>query len=1100
MESDFLQWLRSIGLESYAEVFQANDIDLDSIGYLKESDFEELGLSLGHRRRILAAVEALSDKSQGSDEATAPRSRSADAERRLLTVLFIDIVESTQMADRLDPEALQEVIRQYQTAVTAAVVRYEGYVAKFLGDGVVAYFGWPKAHEDEAERAVRATRDAFTAIKAHKSLKGVNLRARAGIASGEVVVGDIVGEFSTDDAAAIGATPGMADRLQRFAKPFEVTISPTTRRLLGGAFELENLGMHELKGFAEPVRIWRIAGDSKAETRFDAAHRARLTALVGRDRELALLRECWEQAKAGQGQAVFVSGEAGIGKSRIVEEFRRKMADDPRFGVRYQCSPHRTNNAFHPVVQQLRAASGIADEDKPAAKLEKIETLLKLTAPNLATVVPWIASLLRIPTGNAYAPIDAPPQQQRQRTVGCLVDQVLSLSDQQPAFMVVEDAHWADHSMLDYVEDVLKAIEGKRVLLLVTHRPELERPWPSVAYLTSLCLDRVDNQQSAGIVRAVAGQMLDHETVRRIVQRGEGVPLYLEELTKIFFAVESAADYDPTQVPTTLQSSLLARLDRLGDAKAVAQMGAVIGRDFSESLLSTLVDWPKDGLTAALNRLEETGLVLRHGSSPDATYTFKHALIQDAAYASLLLSQRQALHSKVIEILEARHAHKEPGLADLLGYHALRAEDWTRAYRYFKEAAQDAIGRFALREAVGQYEQAIVASRNLPDTPELLSDVTDLMFELRNALWALGRFQEILIHLDEAERLSASLGDSVRLGWVAVYRSASLWQLGRSDESKAACERGLEIARESGVLDLDVAANFYLGCAYVTSGECRMAEQYFERVVEALPGELATAKCGLPFAPSIIARSWLVWSYAERGEFALSDKNAKEAIDLAEGLSQPFNQAHIDYDVGYAKIVSGDLAGAIEALDASYSLIEKWGLTYLSPFTMGFLGHALMEAGKQERGLPLLEGACERYDKIGLGLFKSLVNMQLAHAYLRAGRLAEASSTLDRALQIARSRGERGHEAYGMLVQALLAAATGQQGLEDATRCLESAMERAKELGMEPLVAQCHLGFAQILSGADSDEGRQHLSTARQLFDRLGVRSAEGLEAGGGTT
>ncbi len=1101
MENNFLQWLKSIGLESYADVFRANDIDLESIAYLKESDFSALGLSLGHRRRIMAAIEALAGKGEGGEaaDAPAPRPRRTEAERRLLTVLFIDIVESTQMADKLDPEALHEVIRQYQTAVTAAVVRYDGYVAKFLGDGVVAYFGWPRAHEDEAERAVRAARDAFTAIKTHKSLKRVNLRARAGVASGEVVVGDIVGEFTTDDAAAIGATPGMADRLQRFARPFEVTVSPTTKRLMGGAFELENLGTHELKGFADPIRIWRVSGDSKAVTRFDASHRARLTALVGRDSELALLRDRWEQAKTGEGQTVFISGEAGIGKSRVVEEFRRHMADDPRFGMRYQCSPHRTNNAFHPVVQQLRAATGIADEDKPAAKIEKIETLARLTAPNLKSVVPWLASLLRVPTGEAYPPIDVPPQQQRQRTIACLVDHLLSLSDRQPALMVVEDAHWADHSMLDYVEEVMRAIEGRPVMLLVTHRPEMERPWPDLAHATSITLDRVDREQSAGIVRAVAGQMLDGAAVKQVVQRAEGVPLYLEELTKAIFAMESGANYDATLVPTTLQSSLVARLDSLGEAKTAAQMGAVLGREFSGSLLSELVDWPAEALSAAVEKLVEAGLVVRRGSSSEATYSFKHALIQDAAYATLLVSQRQALHGKVIEILEDRHCHKEPGLADLLGYHALRAEDWLRAFRYFKQAAQDAIGRFALREGVGQYEQALIASKSIPDSPEISSEITDLMFELRNALWALGRFQQILTHLDDAERLAVRMGDSVRLGWVAVYRSASLWQLGRSDESKAACERGLEIARESGVRDLDVAANFYLGCAYVTSGECRMAEQYFERVVEALPGALAVEKCGLPFAPSIIARSWLVWSYAERGEFALSDENAREAIALAEGLSQPFNQAHIYYDVGYAKIVSGDLDGAIAALDDSFSLIEKWGLTYLSPFTMGFLGHALVEAGQQDRGLPLLEEACARYDKIGLGLFKSLVFMQLAHAYLRADRLAEASSTLDRAMQTARGRGERGHEAYGMLVQALLAAATGQQGMEDATRCLENALERAEGLELAPLVARCHLAYAKILADADSDEGRQHLTTARQLFDRLGVRSADGMEAGGST-
>lgn len=1088
MDSRVLRLLRKLGLEAHSAAFEANDIDFEALGYLDDDDLKELGLSLGHRRKLMAALSAPDDHEgeRGPPALEPDIGGQGAAERRLLTVMFIDVVDSTPLSQKLDPEELRALMRNYQVAVTAAVVRYDGYVAKFLGDGVLAYFGWPRAHEDEAERAVRAARDALSAVKAIATKAGEHLRARVGIATGEVVVGSIVGDITTDEEAVVGAAPGLADRLQRVANPFEVVIGPTTRQLLGNAFELESLGGHELKGFDELVEVWRVADEVQAESRFEAARGGRMVRMIGRAHELGLLEERWQLAKEREGQVVVLLGEAGIGKSRLVREFRKKIGEDPRFGLRYQCSQYQTNNAFHPVVEQIRRSSGIADDDPAEAKIEKIETLVGLASDNLERAVPIVASLLRVRTGSAYPTLDMPAQQLRQRTIECLVEQIVLLSSRQPVLVVVEDAHWADPSMLDYVGELINAIEGLPVLLVITFRTESEGHWPDRSHLTSIMLGRIGRRQASEMARSIGTDLRD-ETLEAIVRRAEGVPLYVEELTRTVVEAEETAGDDVDLVPTTLQNSLVARLDRLGDAKAVAQIGSVIGREFDHNLLISLARLAGVSLDGSLEKLVESGLVIRRGAPPDAVYVFKHALVQDAAYATLLMSNRRALHGRVVEALDSRAADDKNEHIDLIAHHALQAEDWQRAFEAYKDAGNGAIVRSALHEAVGQFKQALVAAANLPDTPEKSVQVIDLLFELRNALWALGQFEEILSHLHEAERLSAVLGDEVRLGWISVYRGASLWQIGQSDEAKAAADRGREIGVAAEDLSLEMAANFYLGCAYVTTGECQTAEAYFERVVAALPGDLAKEKCGLPFAPAIISRSWLVWSYGERGEFALAQEHADRAIELAEEIGNPFNRAHIYYDVGYLEIVRANLQGAIEVLQRSMELIDKWSLVYLSPFTMGFLGHACIESGDRARGLSLLEEANNRYARMGLGLFKSLVGMELANGYLQAGRIDDASRQLEKSLKVAGQRGERGFEAYGFFVLGGIAAATNGGDTDDARQSYENAIARAEELGMAPLAAQCHLALGRLLEEGSAEEAKVHLSRSRTLFEGLGL-------------
>nr|WP_272871499.1 adenylate/guanylate cyclase domain-containing protein [Ruegeria lacuscaerulensis] len=1075
-------WLSAIGLERYAVLLDENDVDLETLRHLNDEDLRELGFSLGHRRRLLAA---LSPSAQAFDKGSVTE---AEPERRLLTVLFVDIVDSVVLSRQLDPEEMRDLIKRYQSAIVSAVLRYQGYVAKFLGDGVLAYFGWPEAHEDEAERAVRAAKDAFAAIQEIRSRDGRQLQARAGAASGEVVIGTIVGDVMNDDAAVIGATPGLADRLQRLARPNEIVVGPLTRQLLGRRFEVEDIGLNELKGFDEPVQAWRVGEESAAETRFEASQFEGFTPLVGRSSELQLIRDTWSLSKTGSGQVITLSGDPGIGKSRLVEELRHEIAGDRRFGYRYQCSPHHTNSALFPVITGMRRAAGIADQDSDAVQLEKLENILGLTDCPLVKSMPLISSLLRIPTQGRYNELDLPPVQLRQATIGCLIDQVLQMSRQHPIIIVFEDVHWADPTTLELLRNLIEAIAEVPIMLLLTHRPEFSPDWQDCSYWHEISLSRIGRRQSLRIINAVSGDALNAKAAKQIVERADGVPLFVEELTKAFQEAGSDGGKAP---PATLQTSLSARLDRLGAAKAIAQVGSVIGREFDHEEIVGLSKEINLDCNLELENVVNSGLVLRRGIPPEASYMFKHALVQDAAYSTMLKSRRQELHCAFADLLESKHSNRKGEIAAIVAHHASMGEDWPRAFREFRRAGEDAVGRSALREAAGQFRSALDASKNLDMDAEAAIAAIEVRFSLRNVLWALGQFGAILGPLDEAEKLAIAFEDNLCLGWVSVYRGASLWQVGRSAESKAAAERGRDIAQHLGDRPLEVAANFYLGCAYVTSGELRTAENYFERVVSALPGEAALEKCGLPFAPAIIARSWLVWSYAERGDFGQAAQLAEQAEALADRQDNPFNRAHIGYDIGYYQIVRGDIDGAIETLSNASSVINTWGLTYLSPFTNGFLGFAEVLSGKIDEGIARLEQACDLYNDIGLGLFKSLVFMQLALGYLKAGRPEDASRRLAQALDIAQSRGERGHEAFGLFVMGEISNGTGEGGDFDARKCYESALRLSKNLEMRPLAAQCHLRLGHLSAKWDNTEAADHLNLARQLFGELGIRGNE---------
>jgi class 3 adenylate cyclase len=714
---DVAEWLRGLGLEQYAPAFRDNDIDGEVLRRLTSEDLRELGVvSVGHRRRLLDAVAALGDAQPApSASPTVPTGVGAavEAERRQLTVMFCDLADSTMLASRLDPEELGEVVAVYHRCTAEVVGRFGGFLAKYVGDGVLAYFGYPVAHEDDAERAVRAGLEVANAV-AGLDHRGVLLSARVGIATGLVVVGEIGGG---EPNAVVGETPNLAARLQAEAPPGGVVIAPATRRLAGDWFRYRDLGPRPLKGIAEPVPLTQVLGERSAESRFAAIRAAMLTPFVGREQEIALLLDRWQLASEDEGQVVVLSGEAGIGKSRIVEMVRERVAD-AGIRIRWQCSPYHTNTALHPVIGQLTAAARIEMDDPSATKLEKLERLVVPPGSGSGDVVPLLADLLAIPIGDRYPPLTMAPEARRARTLRALAAQLIALSQRRHVLFLVEDAHWIDPTTRELLDSVIEPIAGHRVLLLVTGRPEFQNPWGGHSHVTTLALNRLGQRQSADLVSHVAGgRVLPDAIARAIVTRGDGVPLFVEELTKSVLESGLLREADgqlilegplpPLAIPTTLQGSLLARLDRLAATREVAQIGAAIGREFDYELLTAVAGLPDTQLRHALSQLEAAGLIFRRGNPPEASYTFKHALVQDAAHDSLLKSRRQLLHARIAAAIEQHYPETASSQPQLLAQHLAEAGLAERSARAWLDAGRLAASRSESREAATQFARGI---------------------------------------------------------------------------------------------------------------------------------------------------------------------------------------------------------------------------------------------------------------------------------------------------------------------------------------------------------------------------------------------------------
>jgi class 3 adenylate cyclase len=658
-------WLRGLGLGQYEGTFRDSEIEADILAELTEADLEKLGLPLGPRKRILKAIANLDDAEKASGVSGAARPLPEDAaERRQLTVMFCDLAGSTALSARLDPEDMRQVIRAYQQACSGVIARYDGFVAKFMGDGILAYFGFPRAHEDDAGRAVRAGLEIAGVVGTLETRAKARLEVRIGIATGLVVVGDLVGQGAAQEQAVVGDTPNLAARLQALAEPGEIVVASATRRLLRGGFHLRDLGRHAVKGLAEPVEAWVAEGVSSSDSRFEAAHTARPANLVGRETESTLLRERQRAAWQGEGQIVLISGEAGIGKSCLSAWLAEQVAHETYTRLRYQCSPYHRDSALYPFVQQLVRSAQIAPDESAECKLDKLEAVLGLATARTQEITPLIASLLSIPLNGRYPALGLSPVLQRRQTLSALLDQMEALARQKPLLMLFEDAHWADATSLELLNLAIERVKRLPVLLLITFRPEFEAPWTGLPDVATVALSRLNGSQAELMVGNVAGgRRLPDEVLAQIVAKTDGVPLFVEELTKHVLEsgllIEDGEHYrldgplPPLAIPSTLQDSLMARLDRLATVKEIAQIGAAIGREFSYALLKAVVGRDEASLQATLAQLVDAELLFQTGAPPDLRYIQARA---GAGYGLRKSPQKPTANTSSAHRADARRA------------------------------------------------------------------------------------------------------------------------------------------------------------------------------------------------------------------------------------------------------------------------------------------------------------------------------------------------------------------------------------------------------------------------------------------------------------
>ncbi|UWU77877.1 AAA family ATPase [Bradyrhizobium huanghuaihaiense] len=1030
---DVTAWLCGLGLGQYEQAFRENDIDAEVLMDLTAEDLIGLGVaSIGHRRKLLAAIAALRVGSiLATPAAAAPAAISAkvslapEAERRQLTVMFVDLVDSTALAARLDPEEMAQILRTYHSAVAGAIARFEGHVAKYMGDGVLAYFGYPRAHEDEAERAVRAGLTAVAAVHSLGSAHGETLAARVGIATGSVVVGELIGEGAAREETVVGDTPNLAARLQALAEPDTMLISARTRELIGGLFELAELGVQILKGFPVPVRVWRVVGEGVAESRFEALHGAGLTPLVGRENEIGLLLEHWERAKEGEGQVVLLGGEPGIGKSRLVRALRGRLEHEPHTALGHYCSPHHQTSPLHPVIGLLERAAGFAADDPAATRLDKLEALLALSSDDVTAVAPLLAALLSLETAARYPPVDLSPHRQKERTLEVLVDQVLGLAARRPILAVYEDVHWADPTSLELLDFLVDRVQDAPVLVLITFRPEFAPPWTRHAHVTALTLSRLSRRQGAAMVaRLSGGKALPPAVLDQIVAKTDGVPLFVEELTRTVLETNLLRDegdhyalagpLPPMAIPTTLQESLLARLDRLAPAREVAQVAAAIGREFSHELLAMTAQLPENELLAALDDLVGSGLVFRRGTPPQATYSFKHALVQDAAYATLVRAKRQRLHARIAAALDQHFPETVQAQPELLAHHYTKAELAEPAIDYWLRAGQAEIARSATAEAIAQLIKGLELITVLPDDAARWRRELELQVALGVALMAAKGWAapEVGQANARARDLCERLGDTSRLfpvlygEWVFHVVRAEL------ESGRTAGEDLLSRAQEQNDAAAETVGNRIVGTAALLRGEPAVARIHLERTL-ALYDPAAHRSLAFLFAqdPRVSGLSVLSWALFALGHPEQARTRSEEALTDAKELS---HRNTLGYALLYGCILSQLSRDRGEAEDRANSLIAlaaDQGSPHFLAAGNVIRGWMLGATGELEAGITQLRDGLTRWQATGAGFLVPYFLSLLAELHGQAGAVIDGLDVVTKALDRAEATGERWFEA-----------------------------------------------------------------------------------------
>ena len=1115
---DVAEWLASLDLGEYAQRFAENGIDLSVICDLTENDLKELGVLLGHRRKMVRAIAEL-QRAGGSTPQMAIELGRERAERRQLTVMFCDLVGSSALAAQLDPEDMRQVMARFHGRIGEVIGGYEGIIARYMGDGVLAYFGYPQAHEDDAVQAVRAGLALVDSVANLQTGRSSPLQIRVGIATGLTVVGDLIGEGGAQEEAVVGDTPNLAARLQALAEPGTVMISAATRRLTAGQFTYRDRGPVALKGWTQPVPAWQVLGTSGVESRFEAQHESKPTPLFGREEEIELLLRRWRSATQGEGRVVVLSGDPGIGKSHIALALEERLQGELHTSLRYFCSAHHTNSALFPFIGQLERAARFKRGDSPAQKLAKLETLLVRSAADSDQTVAVLANLLSLPPSNRYRLPELTPQSRKEKTLAALSARLEALAARRPVLVIFEDVHWIDPTSLELLTAMVERAAQLRVLLLINARPEFAPPWPRYAHVTTVALTRLGRPDATAIIKRIAGgKTLPEEVMNQIVVRTDGVPLFVEELTKTVLESGVLRERDghyvlerplpPLAIPTTLHDSLIARLDRFAPVREVAQIGAVVGRSFSYELLNAVAGLSPQKLEEALGQLVRSELVFCRGEIPHAVYTFKHVLVRDAAYSSLLKSRRAIVHAAIASALEQRFPEIVEAEPETLAQHLTEAGMLEKAVSYWLKAGKNAVQRFANLEAIAHLQRGIETIGRLPESSGRDRLELDLQFALGPCLIATqGPASSAAIAIFARGReLCSRLGDPPEYLQVMFWLATGSVIRGELPQAREATATLLGLAEARNDRPMLINAIRGLGMILLFMGHAIEARELTERALEAFRTSNETEKLAARAAgqdagaAGLALMSWALWVL---GHVDMAAAQMAAALQRANAVGHPHTQAYVCYYASILHALRGEPAIAQRHAERCLALSDEHGFRHWHGLSRAIRGICITAADPSATGLEEVRSVLDQYRTAGYQLGITALYVLLCPILLRRRESEAALEIIEQGLSLADHNNERIFEAelHRLKARALMVCSAAG-GATDPQASLDRALKTARTQHARSLELRAAQDLAALwISRGRRDEalafltpihawftegsGTRDLKEAKSLLDQL---------------